>query len=100
MTHVALHGNGRAEASASSAGDEPPLLRTAGWIRRDISRSSSTTLVARSAKPPTSLRDQPLLRSVVEVALDAAAGVVRAEAALKSPGARRSRPGRSGVGPP
>jgi len=45
MTHVELHGTAERRASASSAGDKPPLLRTAGWIPRDISRSSSTTLV-------------------------------------------------------
>ena len=54
-TYVELDGTGERRASASTAGESPPSVRIAGWMPRDISRSSSTTLVNRSAKRPTSV---------------------------------------------
>ena len=84
-------------ASARNAGPRPPLERIAGWIPREISCRSSTAATNPVATPDSCVaevvplrgkvrlrrahrqaeRDEPLLRAVVEVALDPPARLVR-----------------------
>src|SRR5882724_1422129 len=69
-------------ARARNAGPRPPRDRIAGWIPREIScrsRSAATNPVATpdSRAHREAERDQLLLHTVMEVALDLPAGLVR-----------------------
>src|SRR6266851_5485238 len=71
-------------ASVRNAGPRPALERIAGWIPREISRSSATASISPVARDirlrgahRQSERNQPLLRAVVEVSLDLPASLVR-----------------------
>ena len=85
-------GTGARAASVSSAGRRPRSVSTAGWIPRASSRSSSSACASSACAPASSAsaasgslairdstrrsddgeRDEPLLRAVVQVALERA----------------------------